>query len=493
MLTVLAYAGFARQPNARRYALVLLFFALGLLSKPMVVTLPFVLLLLDVWPLQRVTLWRDGQRFVAPDDRKVILRLVLEKLPLFGLAAAVSVVTVIVQRGGGAVGNLTAYPLGLRIENAVLNYVAYIEKMIWPARLAAFYPYRESPDIWALVGAALVLVGITVLAVRGGRRRPYLLVGWLWYVGTLTPVIGIVQVGLQSMADRYTYIPLVGLFIVIAWGAADLAERWSMQRIVLPVGAAIVLAACAVKTRAQAATWRDSLSLWQNAVDVTSNNAYAQYNLGVVLVQAGRIDDGIARFREALRIDPQYADVHIDLGNALNQRGALDEAIAEFATVVQLRPDYAEAHSAYGSLLRSRGRNADAIAQFREAIRLKPDLASAHNELGNVLTSDGRFADAMAEYTDAVRLAPEFAEAHNNLGAALARAGRSNEAVSEVLEALRLKPGDPRFHYNAALMLEAVGRRNEAVDHLQAVLRADPGNEAARRALERFAPGRSGG
>lgn len=493
MLTLLAYTAYVRHPGARRYALVLLLFALGLLAKPMVVTLPFVLLLLDVWPLRRIVLWRDGRRLISAGDGPVAMRLVREKLPLIAIAAVSSVVTVIVQRRWGAVGNLTAYPLVLRLENAVVNYLAYIGKMVWPARLSAFYPYRQSVSVWAFATAALVLIAVTVAVVRGSRNRPYLLVGWLWYLGTLTPVIGVVQVGLQSMADRYTYVPLVGLFIIVAWGAADLAERWLSQRAVLPATAAVVLGALAITARAQVETWRNSLALWQHAVDATSGNAYAQYNLGVVLVQAGRVDEGISRFREALRIDPTYPDVHIDLGNALNARGAFDEAVAEFATVVRLRPDYAEARIAYGNLLRSRGRNSDAIVQYREAVRLNPALASAHNELGNALTSDGQFADAMAEYAQAVRLAPDFAEAHNNVGAALARAGKSEEAIGEFLEALRLKPGDATFHYNAALMLEGVGRTREAIEHLQAALRTDPAHEAARRALDRLAPGRGSG
>ncbi|HSQ31264.1 MAG TPA: tetratricopeptide repeat protein [Gemmatimonadaceae bacterium] len=492
MLTLVAYAGFVRQPKLRRHLLVVLFFALGLFSKPMVVTLPFVLLLLDFWPLERIRLSPAANSPAEHDGRASVMRLVREKLPLITLSAVVSVITVIVQRRGGAVGSATAYPLGLRVENAVMNYVAYLGKTFWPARLGAFYPYRESPSLAMVLAAAALLVAVTVATIRAARTRPYLLVGWLWYLGTLTPVIGIVQAGLQSMADRYTYIPLIGLFIMIAWGVADLARVWSIQRIAIPIVATALLA-CTVRTREQAATWRDSLSLWQNAVDVTSNNAYAQYNLAVVLVEAGRVDDGIARFRQALRIDPSYPDVHIDLGNALNQRGAVDEALAQFDTVVRLRPEYAEARVAYGNLLRGRGRNAEATAQYKEAVRLQPTLASAHNELGNALSSDGRFADARAEYAEAVRLDPNFPEAHNNLGAALAREGKSNEAVGEFLEALRLKPDDPRFHYNAALMLQAVGRSSEAVDHLQAVLRVDPGNEPARRALDRLAPGRSGG
>ena len=485
MLTLLAYVDYVRNPSRYRYAGVLLFFALGLLAKPMVVTLPFVLLLLDVWPLQRITLWRDGHRLIEAGERATLTRLVLEKLPLFALAVASSVVTVIVQRRWGAVGSVTVYPIGLRLENALVNYVAYIGKMVWPAKLSAFYPYRQSVSALAVAGSVLLLVAITIGVVRAARRHPYLLVGWLWYLGTLIPVIGIVQAGLQSIADRYTYIPLIGLFVIVVWGAAEIAERGARPRVALLSAAAVGLAACALKARSQVETWRDSLALWQNAIDVTGS-AYAHYSLGAVLVHDGQVDEGITRFREALRIDPNYPDVHIDLGNALNSRGAVDEALAEFATVVRLRPDYAEARVVYGNLLKTRGRNDDAIAQYRAAVRFNPTLASAHNELGNGLTTAGQFADAMTEYAEAVRLAPTFAEAHNNLGAAYARQGKSAEAMDEFFEALRLKPDDATFHYNAALTLERMGRSSEAIGHLQAALKTNPQLEPARRALDRL-------
>lgn len=491
MLALLSYSAYVRSTNARRYGLVLLFFALGLMAKPMVVTLPFVLLLLDVWPLRRITVWRDGRTLLSPGDNATAMRLVREKLPLFVLALASTVVTLIVQRRWGAVGNLRAYPLELRLENTIVNYVAYAGKMVWPVRMSAFYPYRQSVSGVAVAGALILLIATCIAIVRGARSRPYLLVGWFWYLGTLIPVIGVVQAGLQSIADRYTYIPLVGLFIIVSWGAVDLSERWIPQRIVLPAMAVLILAACAIIARRQVETWRNSLALWQHAVDVTSNNAYAQYNLGVVLVQAGRIDDGIARFREAIQIEPNYADVHIDLANALNERGAADEALTEFATVVRLRPTYAGARVAFGNLLRARGRNGDAIAQYREGVRLDPTLASAHNELGNALTSDGQFADALTEYQEAVRLAPSFAEAHNNVGAGLVRAGKREEAMGEFQEALRLKPDDATFHYNAALMLEGLGRTAEALEHLRAALRTDPRHDAARRALDRLSAGSS--
>ena len=491
LLTMMAYVAYVEAPRARRYALVVGLFVCGLLSKPMVVTLPFALLLLDVWPLRRADAARaldDAQR---RRYRSIIAALVREKLPLIGLALASSVVTVLVQRRGGAVGSFASYPLASRLANAVVSYAAYIGNAIWPRDLAVFYPYPIRIDVAKVAVALLVLTVVSAVAIRNLRRRPYLLVGWLWYLGTLLPVIGVVQVGLQSRADRYTYVPLIGILIMVVWGLADLAERFPARRIELSIAGASVVLAYAAVARRQAETWRDSLSLWRHAVDVTSDNDVAHYNLGVVLTKAGRADEGIVQMREAVRINPTNSDAHIDLGNALAERGDTDAAIAEFATVVRLRPDYAEARTAYGKLLAARGRTRDAIAEFREAIRLQPNLASPHNELGNALASDGQLGEALAEYREAARLAPEFAEAHNNLGAIYARQGNTDDAIREFLEALRLKPGDVTFHYNAALMLEKQQRVPEAIQHLETVLKLNPTFQPARAALERLRP--SGG
>jgi tetratricopeptide (TPR) repeat protein len=492
MLALLSYIEFVLQKRTRYYAAVVLCFALGLMTKPMLVTLPFVLLLLDIWPLRRIELWRDGRHPIDEADRSTGRRLILEKLPLLALAIASSVVTVVVQRRWGAVGSSTVYPLALRLENATVNYVAYLGKALWPAHLSGFYPYRQSVTVWEAIGAGLLLIGITIGVLRGSKQRPYLLVGWFWFLGTLIPVIGLIQAGLQSIGDRYTYIPLIGLFIVVAWGAQEIGERLGQQRVVL-VAAALIVVACGVRSRAQAETWKNSLTFWQHSIDVTPNNAFGTHNLGVVLIEADRRDEGIAMLREAKRIDPTSADVRIDLANALNQSGAAEEAIAEFATVIQFRPDYAEGRVAYASLLRIHKRNAEAIAQLQEAVRLDSTLATAHNELGNVFTSEGRSDDALAEYQRAVRLDPSFADARNNVGAAYTRVGKFDAALTEFLEALRVKPDNAMFHYNAAMTLDRLGRTNEAVDHLRSALRADPSLDAARQALNRLAPGSSGG
>ena len=483
MLTLIAYVRYVERPAARRYAAVLSLFALGLLSKPMVVTLPFVLLLLDVWPLGRLEPWRHGR--LSLGRGATALRLVREKLPLFALAALSAAITVVVQRRWGAVGGLAEYPLGVRAGNALVSYAAYLAKLVWPSNLSAFYPYRATVATSMVVGAGALLLAVTIAAVRVSRTRPYALVGWLWFVGTLLPVIGLVQAGLQSMADRYTYVPAIGIFVVASWGGAELAARWLGGRLT-PIAAGLVVVAFAVAASRQVPVWKDSVTLWQHAVDVTTGNAYANYNLGVVLVQAGRVDEGIARFEEALRIQPDYADVRIDLANALQARGSLDAALDQYATVVRLRPSFAAARLAYADALRDAGRESAAVAQYREALRLDSTLAIAHNEIGNAFTRDGRLAEARAEYVAAVRLDPALAEARNNLGGALVRAGKPEEGLAEFLAALRLNPADVVFRYNAALALERLGRGDEAVAQLEAALRTDPRHAPSLRALERL-------
>ena len=293
MLTLWAYVGYTRQPGLRRYVVVVVLFGLGLMAKPMLVTLPFVLLLLDYWPLNRVSLGA-GQNW---------WRLVREKLPLLLLAAASSIVTYLVQREGGAVRGLEALPLNLRLTNAAVSYVGYIAKMLWPVRLAAFYPFVRSMPVWWAPGSILILAVVSLAVVKGARRYPYAGVGWLWYVGTLVPVIGLVQVGGQSMADRYTYVPYIGLFVILAWGLPDLLSGWRYRRIALPVAAAFAVAACMLVARSQVQSWSNSIALWSHAIEVTNDNYRAHSNLANFLSDRGEVAVAIGHYNEALRID----------------------------------------------------------------------------------------------------------------------------------------------------------------------------------------------
>jgi tetratricopeptide (TPR) repeat protein len=391
MLTLWAYVGYARRPAAARYLAVLVLFAFGLASKPMVVTLPFVLLLLDVWPLGRTALGT---------------RLVWEKLPLLALTVVVSVATVFFQQGCRAVSDLDSLPLGLRLENALVSYVAYVAKTLWPAHLAAFYPYPRSFPAWEVAGAAAVLAGLSLLA-WASRRRGYALVGWLWFVGTLVPVIGLVHAGEQALADRFTYVPLVGLLLVVAWGVPDLLRGWPPRRLVLSIGAALVVAACVVVARAQVAHWRNEATVWAHALDVTAGNDLAHNNLGMTLMMEGRAEEARAHFAEAVRIRPDNAVAHVNLGWALATQGHPDAALAEYEEALRIDPEQPDAHFNLGLAVEKLGRGEEAVFHLEEAVRLRPDRAQYHRVLGRMLVDRGRRADAVAQYQEALRLNPE--------------------------------------------------------------------------------------
>lgn len=464
MLGLWAYTDYVRARSWRSYALVVVCLALGLMAKPMVVTFPFALLLLDYWPLAR------------PFDR----RLLLEKLPLFGLVAASSAVTFLAQSRGGAVSALAALPLPVRLANAATAYLGYIEKTLWPEGLTVFYPYTR--ELGLRLGIALVvLVAITAFSVAQRRRR-YLLVGWLWFLGTLVPVIGLVQVGLQSMADRYTYIPAIGLFIMIAWAVPEL-RIVPRPRITLAGVSVGVVVALAIVAHAQVQFWRDSLTLWTHALDVTPGEAHVQTALGSVLAEQGRPAEAAALYTAALRTDPQFAEAHNKLGVILADQHRPADAIPHYEAALRIKPALPEPHYNLGNALTALGRFDEAMAQYREAIRLVPDDAAAHSALGSVLDDQGHVEQAIAEYREALRINPLFADAHNNLGAALARQGDANGAIAEFLEAVRINPKQADAHYNVALMLNKGGRKEEAVQHLREALRLRPDHPGARQAL----------
>jgi tetratricopeptide (TPR) repeat protein len=342
----------------------------------MLVTLPCVLLLLDYWPLGRLQRAKGEDRFRhqsldekdqepwqvelrSPDFRRALFRLALEKLPLFLLAAASSAITIKAQRMDGAL-DATVLPLGARLANALVSYVGYIYSMVWPDRLAVLYPHPgESIPVWRVVAAALALVCVTALAIRWSRKFPYLVVGWLWYLGTLVPVIGLVQVGQQAMADRYAYIPLIGLFIIIAWGVDSLTRRLPSRSYWLAGVAAALLIALTMATRWQLTHWQNSITLFERALEVTDNNEIAHNNLGVVLVRKGRLDEGLAHLYEAVRINPDYGTARTNIAITLYQKGNIEavdesrwpEAVNLYRQALELKPDYAEARQSLDALL----------------------------------------------------------------------------------------------------------------------------------------------
>jgi tetratricopeptide (TPR) repeat protein len=387
------------------YCLVLLFFALGLMSKPMLVTLPFVLLLLDYWPLQRF-------------KRPTLPRLLLEKLPLFGLAAASCVITVFAQ--DETIQTFEKFPLSLRVGNALISGVAYLRQMFWPAKLAVLYPFNAGEvGVSGVVLSLVVLAGISMGAFVLRRRCPYLLTGWLWYLIMLAPVIGIVQVGAQARADRYTYLPQIGLYLLLTWGAADCCVGWRRRRAVLGGLAAVILAALIFRARTQTACWRNAESLWTHTIDCSSDNSIAQNNLAEVLHQEGREAEAMEHLQMALQINPDFAEAHNNLGNVRFQNGKEDEAIAQYQTALQINPDYAVAHYNLGNALIRKGDLDGAITHFQKALQINPDYAEAHNNLGYALIEKNRMAEAITHFQTALQINPDYADARKNLTNAL--------------------------------------------------------------------------
>ena len=468
-LTLLSYLWYVERPGFYRYLVIILFFTLGLMAKPMLVTLPFVLLLLDYWPLERIRLGQSGmshagQHRSATSTKKPKAQAfspLLEKTPLFVLAALSCLVTFLVQRSGGAVGALEIYPFNIRIANALVSYVSYIIKMFWPQNLAVFYPHPgQSLPLWQAAGAGLLLLAISITVIRLGRRYPYLFVGWFWYVGTLVPVIGLVQVGAQAMADRYTYVPLIGLLFMITWGVADLLGSWRYGKPALAVAAISLLSALMVCTFLQLKYWKNSITLFEHTLQVTNNNSQIHNNLGNVLTQRGNLQEAISHYTKALEISPNYAEAHINIGVALTKQGRFKEAIKHYSAALKLKSNSAELHNNLGVALYSQGDVRGAIENYLTAVQLKPDYAEAHNNLGNGLAKLGKLAEAEIHYSKALKLRADYPQAHNNLGVALARQGKLNEAIAHFREAVRLAPDFAQARANLELALQEAGHAN---------------------------------
>ena len=486
-LALAAYARYSERPGPLRYAWVVLAMALGLLAKPMLVTLPIVLVLLDLWPLGRLARdsgsWHEALR---PPWGAVV-----DKLPLAALSAASCAVTLFAQTRGGAVGSSTAHPLAARAGNAALSYVRYILKMVWPFDLAVPYPYDFELIVpWRVAAAAAILTALTWLAIRAARRRPYVAVGWLWYAITLIPVIGLIQVGAQSIADRYTYVPLIGLFLVVVWGASDLLASTSLAiRLCASAATTGLIAALALAAHTQVSYWRDTITLFTHVLEVTDDNATAhnalglalykqdrvdasiahfrdavatwpnytaaRVNLAAALMRVGKPDDGIAQYREAVRYAPGDPAILMDLGVALMVAGRLDESSDVLREALTIAPESALGHAALGAVLGRRGDHQAAVGALREAVRLDPEAAEPRVNLGTALMKLGSWDEAEAELTAASRIAPESASVHKNLGVVLARRGDLAQAAVHFEEALRLEPRDPGTLAN----LERVRRR----------------------------------
>jgi protein O-mannosyl-transferase len=436
LLSLIAYVRYAEAPSIRRYAWVAIMLALGLMAKPMLVTWPFVMLLLDYWPLRRFNF--TSRREVATK----LWPLVREKLPLFALVAASAVVTSVAQSHGGGVRTFTEFPVALRFSNALVSYAKYVLLAFWPNDLAVYYPFPDAGiPAWQIIGAVLLLIGITAFCLFQRKIRPYLIVGWLWFLGTLVPVIGLVQVGAQTMADRYFYIPSIGLFIAIVFGLADIAQ---MRRVAPWLSAAIanvVLLVLATLTNAQIHLWSDSFTLFNHALTVAPPSVAAENSLGYAMQRSGRLDEAAAHYEKALQIRPDDCMSLLYIGVVRFYQGRAPEAIGYAQAAIRSQPDSAKAHNLLGMALAKQNRNEAALDEVRRAAELAPKDADIRNDLGLALARLGRIPEAIDEFHETVRLNPNnAAPAHANLGWALLASGKPRESIPEFEAALQLDP-----------------------------------------------------
>ncbi len=441
MLTILIYTRYVERPKLSRYLASLLSYSLGLMAKPMLVTLPFLLLLLDFWPLKRFDSSSSRQGAKQSPDHP-LRRLVLEKAPFFLLAVLSSIITLVAQRS--AMPSTDLFPMSVRIGNALTAYSGYLIKMFWPVDLGVLYPLTLEYDPWKIAGAAALLTTITVLAIRASGKRPYLLVGWLWYVGTLVPVIGIIQVGQQSMADRYTYIPLIGIFIMAAWGLSEAVSRWPRVRTAAAICALMLLMLLSGVTWAQVGYWKDSMSLFSRCAAVTKNNYFALSQYGYFLAKQDRPGEALTVLQQASALNDKDDEIQYNIGFALSKLGRDREATPYFLTAVRLNPSNARAYFNLGILIARSGDPQGAVKQFREAVRREPDSPDFRFELGEALVEAGQLEEGIEQYAAVLRQNPVDAIAHINMGVALARQENMNEAIKHFTSAVEINPADER-------------------------------------------------
>ena len=436
MLTLLAYVYYTRAPSLRRYLGVALVFVLGLMSKPMLVTLPFVLLVLDYWPLRRI-----GRQ--TSDVRRQLFVPVLEKIPLVALSAVSSVVTFLAQKS--AVGWAQDLPIATRINNAVVSYVAYIWQMLWPARLAVFYPHPENRlPLWEIIFSFLLLICITAAAIALRKQRPYLITGWLWYLGMLVPVIGLVQVGWQGRADRYTYLPQIGLYIAATWGTADLTALYRHQRTILSTAAIFIIGSLSLCAWVQTTYWRNSETLFRHALAVTTNNDVAENNLGIVFLGQGKVDEAISMLQAAVELRPDNSPAHENLAKALLQKGRVSEAIIHYRKLLELQPDNIEVHNIVGTVLTQQGRVREGVEEWQKVLTIQPDNGNAMSNLAWVFATSPD--DSLRDGAQAVQLAEQALHISarripllfRTLAAAYAESGRFSEAIQTAQQGFEL-------------------------------------------------------
>lgn len=481
LLAMLAWLAYARRPSTRRYLLVLLAFVAALAAKPMPVTLPALLLLFDYWPLRRFESIRPGQ-------------LIREKVPLLALSATSAAITLFAQRAGGSIGSLEYFPPGTRLANAAVSYVAYIHRLFWPVDLAVYYPFRLDllTPLRVSISAGLLVLA-TVICLRAARRRPYLAVGWLWYLVTLVPVIGLVQVGGQAMADRYTYVPVVGLLVVIAWGVPDLLRTARSRRPVLAGSALVVWAALSVLASHQVGYWRDTETLFTHTLDVTEENLMAHYALAIDAHERGEVDQALSHHTEALRIWPGFVDARTDRAAVLRMAGRPDEAATDYREALRGRPGDVRILEGLEDALIEAGRHGEAIELLERRLAETPRRWALHGRLAALLALEGRIERALRHFDVALYGDPDDVPMRVKLATVLLDAGRPLESAAEFRKVLELDPRNKSAHKNLGVLLARSGDLDGAIEHFEQALRADPDDEGVRRNLERARAMRASG
>lgn len=482
MITMLGYHWYVQRPSISRYLLVGCSYALGLMAKPMLVTLPFVLLLLDFWPLKRTELNLDvpqddpqkKQQWQLTLNPSFVLRLVLEKGPLILMALAASGATFYAQTSGGAVSSLERLHFAVRIQNAIVSYVSYLLKMFWPLNLSAFYPYPEQFSLFSVTVCLLLLIILIIIVIVAARRAPYLAVGFLWYLGTLVPVIGIVQVGSQSMADRYTYIPIIGIFVMIIWSLSDLLKKLNCNNMIYGISTVVILGFLSGLSWIQVATWRSSESVFTHALAVTKDNYIAHNSLGVALFEKGDTEGAIKHYKESIGIRANYLNAHCNLGVAFAKRKQYDEALTQYRECLRIKPGYPDAYYNMGLVFSDLGKDDEAIRQYQEVLKNYPRHENAHNNLGFIIAQKGNLDAAIYHYKQALEINPENLRTRTNLIDTLLKKGTLDDALFQVKEVLKTDPLKPHLYLRLAEIYIAKHEPDNAAAAYREAFSVDP-------------------
>jgi tetratricopeptide (TPR) repeat protein len=486
LLALLAYTRYVKRPGLSAYLLVLFLFLCGLMSKPMLVTLPFVLLLADFWPLGRVAGCRLQVANSAAFNFQPLIfnRLLIEKIPFLAMSVAAGIVNYIAQKAGGATWSPDILPLHIRIANALVSYVRYLSKTFWPVDLAVIYPYQKHWPFWFVFTAAALLLTWSAMVVWRARKTPYLFFGWFYFVGTLVPAIGLVQVGPQAMADRYMYLPSIGLFILLVWGVNELLTGQPHRKKIAALAGTTALCACIITASLQLSYWQNSVKLLLHTVEVTTDNYTADAYLGGALEAAGLNDAALPFYVESVRITPYFPIAQWNLGLALLRKGQFAEASEHLAAAAQLTPNDPVIHCYYGKALAAAGNLETADTQFTEALRLKPGYAEAHLFLAISLARQKKFAAAIPQFAAVAELEPDNPDLHFNFGLALLDNHQPDAAAAQFTQELRLQPDEAKTHYRLALALQQQNKPAEAVMHFRQALKLAPELSEARTALD---------